>query len=363
MRSAVALARRALGRTWPNPPVGCVLVRDGRVLSRGNTAAGGRPHAEAVALERAGGAASGATAYVTLEPCAHHGRTPPCAEALIAAGIRRVVVAARDPDPRVDGRGIARLKNADLAVRTGVCGEEAEELLSGFAMRVREGRPLITLKLASTIDSRIATAGGESRWITGAAARRSVHLLRARHDAILVGGRTALRDDPSLTCRLDGLEGASPLRLVADGRDSLPPTHALAATADRTPSWLLVPEGRAARRRAELAGTSMSILAVRETADGRVDLPAALRRLGAEGLTSILVEGGAGLAASLLSRDLVDRLVWYRAPRIVGGDGRGAVDPFGVESLDAARAFENISVRPVGGDSIEIYGRLRKGGR
>ncbi|MGQ3031841.1 MAG: bifunctional diaminohydroxyphosphoribosylaminopyrimidine deaminase/5-amino-6-(5-phosphoribosylamino)uracil reductase RibD, partial [Ferrovibrionaceae bacterium] len=218
MRHALGLAARGLGRTWPNPAVGCVLVRDEIVLARGNTQPGGRPHAEVVALSRAGSQAAGATAYVTLEPCAHHGKTPPCADALIAAGIGRCVVALQDPDPRVDGGGIRRLLAAGIPVTTGVCEAEAAALNAGFLMRVRQGRPLVTLKLATTLDGRIATHAGESRWITGATARARGHLMRADHDAIMVGIGTALTDDPDLTCRLAGLEDRSPVRIVLDGR-------------------------------------------------------------------------------------------------------------------------------------------------
>ena len=195
MRAALALARRGLGNTWPNPAVGCVIVNEGRVVGRGWTQRGGRPHAETEALARAGSAATGATAYVTLEPCSHHGKTPPCAEALIGARIARVVAAVEDPDPRVSGAGIARLRDAGVEVETGLCAEEAAELNAGFFCRVTHGRPLVTLKLATSLDGRIATANGESRWITGPAARERAHLLRATHDAVLVGTGTAFADD------------------------------------------------------------------------------------------------------------------------------------------------------------------------
>ena len=212
MRAALGLARRGLGTVWPNPSVGCVLVKDGHVVGRGWTQRGGRPHGETEALRRAGAAANGATAYVTLEPCSHWGKTPPCADALIAAGLRRVVVALEDPDPRVAGAGIEALRKAGLAVETGLCTAEAAELNAGFLRRIRSGRPLVTLKLATSLDGRIATAAGESRWITGPQSRESAHLLRATHDAILVGTATVLADDPELTCRLPGLANRSPVR-------------------------------------------------------------------------------------------------------------------------------------------------------
>ena len=204
MRAALALARRGLGTTWPNPSVGCVIVRDGRVVGRGHTAPGGRPHAEPVALAMAGAQAKGATAYVTLEPCCHWGRSPPCTDALIAAGVARVVVAATDPDPRVHGKGLAQLKAAGIEVETGLLEAEALETLIGFNHRVTLGRPMVTLKLASTLDGRIATRAGESQWITGTPARRLAHAMRGRHDAVMVGVGTVLADNPDLTCRIPG---------------------------------------------------------------------------------------------------------------------------------------------------------------
>ena len=308
MRSAIALAGRGLGYTWPNPSVGCVIVADGRVVGRGRTAPGGRPHAEAVALAMAGSAARGATAYVTLEPCSHHGQTPPCADALIAAGVVRVVVACGDPDARVDGRGLTRLREAGLAVETGLLADAAQETLAGFMCRVRHGRPLVTLKLASTLDGRIATATGESRWITGAAARRVAHVARAQHDAILVGIGTILADDPALTCRLPGLR--NPVRVVLD-RTLRTPARA-AVLDDSAPTWL-IHDGDGYREDARL-------LAASSTPDG-LDPAVALRALGSAGLTSVLVEGGAAVAGSLLRAGLVDRVLWFHAPAIMGDDG------------------------------------------
>ena len=355
MRAAIAVARRALGNAWPNPAVGCVIVRDGAVLGRGWTAPGGRPHAETEALARSGEAARGATAYVTLEPCAHTGHTPPCADALIAAGIARVIVACRDPDERVDGRGIDRLRAAGVAVETGLCRAEAEEGLFGFLTRLGRGRPAVTLKLATTLDGRIATRTGESRWITGEAARASSHMLRARHDAVLVGAGTARADDPRLDCRLPGLEGLSPVRVVVDGREPLPATHDLLARADRAPSWVMVAAPRAEARARAYRGSAAEIVAVEPDGDGSPDLAAALRALAGKGITSVLVEGGGRIAAGLLAGGLVDRLVWYRAPLAIGGDGRPAVAGLGSDALDAAPRFEKIAARPVGDDVVETY--------
>jgi len=343
MAAAIALAARGLGATWPNPSVGCVIVApDRRIAGRGRTAIGGRPHAEVLALAMAGEAARGATAYVTLEPCSHHGQTAPCADALIAAGIARVVVAETDPDPRVNGAGLARLRAAGLAVQHGFMAAEAHDTLAGFFTRVRLGRPLVTLKLATTLDGRIATRTGESRWITGAPARRAVHALRARHDAVMTGIGTVLADNPDLTCRLPGYAARSTLRIVADGRLRTPPDSHLITGARNNPTWLL---HHAANPRAaaqlEAAG-SICILLPAEAE--HLDLGAALTALGNFGLTRILVEGGAELAASLLRADLIDRMVWFHAPALIGGDGHPAVLPFGVADIADMRRFT-----PVGG--------------
>ncbi len=355
MRGAISIARRALGNAWPNPPVGCVIVRDGVAVGRGWTAPGGRPHAETEALARAGAKARGATAYVTLEPCAHVGRTPPCTDALIEAGISRVVVACRDPDPRVDGRGMDKLVAAGVAVETGLCADEAEEGLNGFLTRVRHGRPAVTLKLATTLDGRIATRSGESRWITGEAARRAAHMLRARHDAILVGAGTARRDDPRLTCRLPGLEGRSPVRVVAEGREPVPATHSLIAEAARIPTWAMVAEPLAAERGETYRDSGVEIEAVAADGAGGVDLAAALGAVARRGITSVLVEGGGRIAAALLRAGLVDRLVWYRSGLAIGADGTPAFGALGVDALDVAPRFGKIASRPVGEDVEEIY--------
>jgi diaminohydroxyphosphoribosylaminopyrimidine deaminase/5-amino-6-(5-phosphoribosylamino)uracil reductase len=355
MRAALALARRGLGATWPNPSVGCVLVGDGRIVGRGWTQPGGRPHAETEALGRAGTAARGAAAYVSLEPCSHHGKTPPCADALIAAGVARVVVAVEDPDPRVSGRGLARLRDAGVAVESGVCTGEAAELNAGFFSRVQRSRPLVTLKLATSLDGRIATASGESRWITGPAARERAHLLRATHDAVLVGTGTALADDPQLTCRLPGLEGRSPVRIVLDARLRLPAPLRLFAEARRVPTWLVALASADHGRQAERAGRGVRVIIVPGDESGQLDLAELLRRLGDEGLTRLLVEGGGQLAAGLLRQGLVDRLVWMRAPMVIGGDGLPAVASLGLDALDAAPRFTLASRETIGGDVIDTY--------
>ena len=357
LRAALVLARRGLGQVAPNPAVGCILVKQGRVVGRGWTQPGGRPHAETEALRHAADAAKGATAYVTLEPCAHHGKTPPCADALVAAGIARCVVAFEDPDPRVDGRGLATLRQAGIAVESGLLEAEAKALNAGYLLRVTEGRPLVTLKLASTLDGRIATKSGESRWITGELARARGHLLRATHDAVMVGGGTALMDDPRLDVRLPGLEGRRPTRVVLDSRLRLPLTHDFVVRANEQPSLLITREDAEPDRLSAYRRAGVEMAQVPPDEAGRVALPAALAVLGERGITRLLVEGGGELAAALLRGDLVDRLVCFRAPSLIGGDGVPVASGFGLKSLAAAPRFTLLSSESLGEDRLETYGR------
>ena len=356
MLAALALARRGLGTTWPNPSVGCVIVRDGRVAGRGNTAPGGRPHAEPIALAMAGDAGKGATAYVTLEPCCHWGRSPPCTDALIAAGIARVVVATGDPDPRVNGQGIQKLRAAGIAVETGLLEAEARDILLGFSHRVTLGRPMVTLKLASTLDGRIATRAGESQWITGPSARRLAHALRGRHDAVMVGVGTVLADNPDLTCRIPGFRPISVVRIVADSHLRTPLTARLASTAAQAPTWFLVRTGADQARRTAFANLGATLIDVPGAPMG-VDLTAALQALGAAGLTRVLVEGGGQLAAALLRADVVDRIAWFHAPAIMGGDGWPAVQAFGIDTLDRMPRFRRHCVTSIENDMLSEYSR------
>jgi diaminohydroxyphosphoribosylaminopyrimidine deaminase / 5-amino-6-(5-phosphoribosylamino)uracil reductase len=346
MAVALRLAARGLGSVWPNPAVGCVLVRGSRIVGRGWTQPGGRPHGEVEALRRAGGAALGATAYVSLEPCAHYGRTPPCTMALLQAGVRRVVAATVDPDPRVDGRGIEQLRQAGVEVTVGLCRAEAEALNAGFILRVRAGRPLVTLKLATSLDGRIATRSGASQWLTGEQARARGHLLRASHDAIMIGSGTALADDPSLTCRLPGLAARSPVRVVLDGRLRLGPGSELARTARSVPTWLFTRADAPARRRDALRALGVDVQPV-GAHDGRLDPGEVLAALAARGITRVLVEGGAALATSLLRARLVDRLAWFRGALLIGGDGQAAIGALGVDAVAAA-----LTLQPAGGASL-----------
>jgi diaminohydroxyphosphoribosylaminopyrimidine deaminase/5-amino-6-(5-phosphoribosylamino)uracil reductase len=357
MRAALALARRSLGRTWPNPAVGCVIVKDGKIVGRGRTRDGGRPHAEVDALNQAGEAARGATVYVTLEPCSHFGKSPPCADALIKAGVAKVVSAMEDPNPEVNGRGHARLKEAGVVVNVGDSAKEAAEINAGFLMRVREGRPLFHLKLATSLDGHIATASGESKWITGEAARADGHRLRAIHDAVLVGIGTAAADDPDLTCRLPGLAAYSPIRIVLDSKARLAPSSKLATTARQTPVWLLCTQASPATARAALIGCGVEIIEVGADAHRRVDIAAAARELGERGLTRVLIEGGGAVAAAFLKSNLVDRVSLYHGGRALGADSRSAVGALGLQKLDFAPRFSLVSSRVVDGDTLETWRR------
>jgi diaminohydroxyphosphoribosylaminopyrimidine deaminase / 5-amino-6-(5-phosphoribosylamino)uracil reductase len=358
MRAALALARRGLGTVWPNPAVGCVLVKEGHVVGRGWTQPGGRPHGETEALRRAGEAARGATAYVSLEPCCHWGKTPPCTEALIGAGVRRVVVALEDPDPRVAGHGIRQLRAAGLDVETGLCGEDAAEVNAGFLNRLRLGRPLVTLKLATSLDGRIATSGGESRWISGPEARERTHALRADHDAIMVGIGTILADDPQLTCRLPGLDSRSPVRVVIDRHLRIPETSRLIVGAHLVPTWIVTLRAADPTRREAMMATGVDLIDVDPDREGQIDLAAALGAIAARGITRLLVEGGAGLAAALFRARLVDRLAWVHAPLLIGGDGIPAVATLGLPALSDSSAFERLSMESVGEDVLTTFRAL-----
>ena len=357
MRAALALARRSLGRTWPNPAVGCVIAKDGRIVARGRTQDGGRPHAEVDALGKAGEAARGATVYVTLEPCSHFGKSPPCADALVRAGVARVVSAMEDPNPEVNGQGHARLRDAGIEVEVGEGASEAGEINAGFLLRVRAGRPLFHLKLASSLDGRIATASGESKWITGEGARADGHRLRAVHDAILVGAGTVAADDPDLTCRLPGLGAYSPVRIVLDSKAGLAQSSKLATTARQVPVWLLCTNAAPAEKRRGLHQAGVEIIEVAAAGDGRVDVSAAAQALGQRGLTRVLVEGGGQVAAAFLKASLIDRITSYRAGLVLGADGRSAVGELGFDRLDFAPRFTLVSSRKMQGDTVESWTR------
>jgi diaminohydroxyphosphoribosylaminopyrimidine deaminase / 5-amino-6-(5-phosphoribosylamino)uracil reductase len=360
MALALALAERGLGNVWPNPAVGCVLVKDGRVVGRGWTQPGGRPHAESEAIDRAGSAARGSTAYVTLEPCAHHGRTPPCVDLMLSAGIARAVVAAVDPDPRVDGKGIERLRQAGMVVDVGCMEAEACRLNSGFFLRMQHRRPFIALKLATSADGRIATATGDSQWITGPAARAEGHRLRLRHDAILVGSGTALADDPMLTCRLPGLQHRSPVRVVLDRRLRLPPDGRLARSAAEQPVWLFTSAGEGSEARS-LRSKGVTFFSTAGQ-DSTMALQHALATLAEQGITRVLVEGGATLATAFLRAGMVDLLYQFAAPMLIGADGYPATHSLAATRLADIPRWRRVDGRLLETDWLDVLEPVRRAG-
>jgi len=326
MRRSLTLARRALGRSWPNPPVGCALAKGGRLVGAGHTAPGGRPHAEAVALAEAGDAARASTAYVTLEPCAHHGSTPPCADALLRAGVARCVIALEDPDPRVAGGGAARLQENGVQVEFGLLAEEAAEFLRGHRNRLLQGRPWVNLKLAATLDGSVGGSDRSRRQITGERARAWTEGQRTEHDGVLTGIGTVLADDPLLLPCNPALAARPPVRIVIDARLQTPPSSRLVRSAGSAPLWLVHGPSAAPERQAALRTGGARLLQAPIDSRGAVQLRPALERLAAAGLTSLLVEAGPRLAASLLGDALIDQVVWLSAGRLHGPGGLPAVD-------------------------------------
>ena len=358
MTIALAMAGRGLGRTAPNPAVGAVIVDEttGEVIARGWTQPGGRPHAETEAIARAGERARGATIYVTLEPCSHYGKTPPCAEAIIAAGLKRAVVAILDPDPRVSGRGIRMLRAAGLAVTRGVLADEAHWVTRGHIHRVTERRPLVQLKLALGTDGLVARGTGEAPvWVTGEIARAHGHLLRAKADAILVGAGTVRDDDPELTCRLPGLAGRSPVRVVLAGRELPGPERKLVRSAREVPVWIFCARGHDPAALARLGERGCRVIEV-ATVEGRPWLPAVNEALVAEGITRLLVEGGPTLWRAFASSGLVDEIVCYRALPADLGAGRAAVRA-DLAALAPAHEFEVAEERMLGADGLYRFRR------
>ncbi|WP_219821684.1 bifunctional diaminohydroxyphosphoribosylaminopyrimidine deaminase/5-amino-6-(5-phosphoribosylamino)uracil reductase RibD [Sneathiella aquimaris] len=355
MRMALRLARRGLGRVAPNPAVGCLLVNQGRIVGRGWTQPGGRPHAETVALERAGPLAKGATAYVTLEPCSHHGKTPPCCDALIKAGISRVVSALQDPDERVNGRGLEILREAGVEVVEKICESEALDANIGFVESKTIDKPLVTLKMATSLDGKIATTTGSSQWITGPQARRYGHMLRAKNDAIMVGIGTVLADDPELSCRIPGLTEYSPIRIVADTRLRIPLTSQLFKTVRDIPLWIVTVAGNDPERIDAIRNLGADVIEVEATESGLPDLKHTLSILSDKGITRLLVEGGSHLQASLIKEELADRLMWFRAAKVIGGDGISVFQSIGLKNVSDAPILELEGTHRLGEDQLERY--------
>jgi len=349
MRLALRVGRRGLGRTSPNPPVGAVVVAGRTIVGRGYHHKAGQPHGEAEALREAGARARGATLYVTLEPCAHHGRTPPCVDAVIAAGVRRVVIGTRDPNPHVRGNGAARLRAAGINVTIGVEQVACDDLIAPFRKHITTGLPLVTLKLAASLDGRIATATGEARWITGEVSRRYVHRLRAEHDAILVGAQTVRHDDPELTCRVRG--GRNPLRVIVDGRLRLQLSAKVLTNTQAAPTLIVTGQQASAAkiRQIEARGAAVTCL---PAAAGRFSMTRLMRALAKRNVTSVLIEGGATVAAAALAARVVDRLLIFYAPKLIGSDGRPMLGPLGVRGLAQAPRLGPLRVRRLAGDVL-----------
>jgi diaminohydroxyphosphoribosylaminopyrimidine deaminase/5-amino-6-(5-phosphoribosylamino)uracil reductase len=354
MALALSLGRRGLGRTWPNPAVGAVVVKNGEIVGRGWTQPGGRPHAEIEALRRAGEAARGATLYVTLEPCSHHGKSPPCADAVITSGIARVVSALEDPNPEVAGAGHARLRSAGIAVDVGIGGTAARRDHAGHIRRMREGRPQVTIKLAISADGKAAGAGRRRVAITGDAVRNRVHLLRAQSDAIMIGSGTVLADDPVLTCRLPGMVKMSPTRVVLDSALRLPIRSRLVQTARDTPLWVIAADHAPPAPEAALREHGADVVRTAEK-NGRLDLTAVLKLLAARGVTRLMVEGGPTLASAFIAGDLVDEALLFHSPIRIGDDGLTALEPLARTMLD--QHLKCISSEQVGPDRQECYER------
>jgi diaminohydroxyphosphoribosylaminopyrimidine deaminase/5-amino-6-(5-phosphoribosylamino)uracil reductase len=354
MALALALGRRGLGRTWPNPAVGAVVAKDGMIVGRGWTQPGGRPHAETEALRRAGAAARGATLYVTLEPCSHHGKTPPCADAIVAAGIARVVSALVDPNPQVAGAGHWRLAEAGVVVEVGIGAEEARRAHAGHIRRVQDGRPQVILKLAVSADGKAARSGRRPAAITGEAGRARAHLLRAQSDAVLTGIGTVVADDPLLTSRLPGVR--SPLRVVLDATLRLPLASKLVATARQVPLWVVTSEAAPRSREQALAAQGVDVARVPGT-DGKLDLAAVLKLLAQRGITRLMVESGPILAAAFLRADLVDEAALFRSPAIIGPDGIDALDGLPLSALTQSPRLNAIDRETVGADTVETFER------
>ena len=357
MQLALALGRRGQGRTWPNPAVGAVVVKDGVIVGRGWTQPGGRPHAEPEALARAGEAAGGATLYVTLEPCSHLGKTPPCADAVIAAGIARVVSAIEDPNPEVAGQGHARLRTTGISVDIGLCAAEAARDHAGHFRRVRENRPHVILKLAVSSDDKIAAAGYKQVSISGEAAKARVHLLRAQCDAVLVGIGTVQADDPSLTCRLPGMEARSPVRVVLDRSLRISGTSRLVHSARETPLWLMTSTVSEAPAAMKLGAAGAQVIRIGKSTPLGLDTVAVLHALADKGITRLLVEGGARVASSFVGADAVDEFWLLRGRDAIGPEGVAALDALSLSVLTGSPAFKQRASETLQNDTLTIYER------
>ncbi|MAV87332.1 MAG: riboflavin biosynthesis protein RibD [Rhodospirillaceae bacterium] len=354
MKVALSLANRGIGNTWPNPSVGCVIVKNNIIISRGWTQPGGRPHAEVEALMRAGSASNGATAYVTLEPCDHFGETPPCSKALVKAGIKRVVISVRDRDKRVSGSGIKFLKNSGIEVIENILTNESEFLNNGFFSKIVKSRPHITLKLATSLDGKIATKTGESKWITGKISRRYGHFLRMKHDAVLIGSGTALIDNPLLTCRITGINNIRRTRIILDGQLRIGLDSQLVQTAMEAPVMIFINDTKKLniKKIDKLLEKGISIIKSPYSSDG-INLEYVMTKLIKKGITRVLIESGGNLASSCLKANLIDEIFWFRAPFIIGNDGKPAIRNLGLDSLDKIYRYDKKFSTSLGDDVLD----------
>ena len=356
MRNALDLATGGAGWVSPNPLVGCVLVRQGEIVGRGYHQRFGGPHAEIHALRDAGDQARGATLYVTLEPCCHTGKTPPCTDAILESQVERVIVAMRDPNPRVDGGGLSRLEKAGVGVTVGLCEAAARRLNEAFIKHITTQQPFVTGKSAITLDGKIATRTGSSRWITGETARAVGHQMRHASDAIMVGIGTASQDDPQLTTRIPGQLVSNPLRVVVDSNLRLSPEARVADVAEDRRTLVATTEQAPVTRAQALQERGVEVIRLPAQSDGRVDLSKLCKALGERGIASLLVEGGAALTTALLEQHLIDKMVFFVAPKIIGGDGVNVFGPCGVDSMDQALSLRELTSRSVGNDvMLEAY--------
>ncbi|MCK4939650.1 MAG: bifunctional diaminohydroxyphosphoribosylaminopyrimidine deaminase/5-amino-6-(5-phosphoribosylamino)uracil reductase RibD [Rhodospirillaceae bacterium] len=359
MRGAIALARRGLGNVWPNPAVGCVIVNDGRVVGRGWTQPGGRPHAETEAIKRAGAATQGATAYVTLEPCAHSGKTPPCADALVNAGIKRVVIATTDPDPRTAGRGVQKLMDAGIDVSQGVIEADAKYLNAGFFNLINKQKPIFSLKIAASKDGYIASGPGIETNITGAVARNRGHMLRAAHDMVLFGIGTLLADDPEYTCRLPGMENQTPVRTLLDSKLQIPLDARILKTLDKGELWIFCGRDPDVVKKSALEDMGVKVIAADKVDDdARPELGWLVEYIGKKGITRVLVEAGARLNAAFIKAGLIERIHWFEAPIELGAGSLGAFGNGGQlkePSTDKIFGFQMVDKRSLGGDTYMVY--------
>jgi diaminohydroxyphosphoribosylaminopyrimidine deaminase/5-amino-6-(5-phosphoribosylamino)uracil reductase len=354
MALALALGRRGLGNTWPNPAVGAVIVKNGVIVGRGWTQAGGRPHAEVEALKQAKRAANGATLYATLEPCSHTGKSPPCADAIIKAGIKRVVSAIEDPNPEVAGQGHERLRGKGIAVELGLGADEARRAHAGHITRIQKSRPHVTLKLALSADNKVGLAGRKPVQLTDEPARERVFRMRAQSDAILIGIGTVLSDNPALTCRLPGMMERSPVRVVLDAKLRIPLSLSVMATARDTPTWIFTSQKASPIAEDILQQKGAKVFRIDEQ-NGRLDLDAVMKTLAEQGITRLLVEGGPTVAASLVAADLVDEAVLLRAAKTVGETG---IDPLeGMPLSKLTQGMTSRGVEKIGADTLETFER------